>query len=501
MSAVRAVRSASRHTIIYGIGIVASKVVSLIMLPFYTRYLTPADYGVMQLVEMTIDVVSILAGTQIAQGIFRYYHKAESRAERESVLSTAFFLLTGCFGLASMLTILVAPALCRLVFGTYRYTLLVRLAAGTMFVQSLAMVPFAFLRLRERSSLFTVLSVGKLVLQVSMNIAFLAVLGLGLRGVFFSTLVANTLLGVALMVYLVLRIPMRVSKPVVRSLVRYGLPLVGTEFATFFSTFGDRYFLRVFGGETAVGIYGLAYQFGFILGTVGFTPFALMWEPLRFRIAKSEDRDRQYSQAFVHMNLILITAALGILLYVDDFIRIMSSAAFHDSSPLVPIILLAYIIQSWASFHETGILVRERTEFITLANVLAALAALAGYLLFIPRGLAYGAAWATVFSFAVRAGVTFAISQKLWPIRYSWGPIVRLLVIAGLVAAASLLAPRLRIFESLGMRTGLLAIYVLVVWLLVLTPEDRLWVRGSLQAIWQFITSRTAPAPAEGRAP
>ena len=43
------------------------------------------------------------------------------------------------------------------------------------------------------------------------------------------------------------------------------------------------------GGETAVGIYGLAYQFGFILGTVGFTPFALMWEPLRFRIAKSEE--------------------------------------------------------------------------------------------------------------------------------------------------------------------------------------------------------------------
>ena len=70
-----------KHTLIYSLGVVLSKAVSFFMLPIYTRFLTPADYGVMELIEMTLDIISIVAGAQIAIGIFRYYHKAQSEAE------------------------------------------------------------------------------------------------------------------------------------------------------------------------------------------------------------------------------------------------------------------------------------------------------------------------------------------------------------------------------------------------------------------------------------
>lgn len=493
MTAQPVSRGLSRHTLVYGVGIMVGKAVAFIMLPFYTRYLTPADYGVMQLVEMTLDIVSIIAGTQIAQGIFRYYHKAETVEDRNAVLSTAVVLLTASFGTAATATGLAAPLVCRLVFGSEEHVTLVRLAAAALGVQSLVIVPFAYLRLRERSGLFTALNTAKLALQVGLNIYFLAGAHMGLRGIFLSTLISNSALGAILAVYLLREVGIRVMVPVARSLFRYGMPLVLTNFATFFSTFGNRYFLNASGDTTMVGLFSLAYQFGFILQTVGFMPFSMMWEPKRFEVARRDSRDIEFSHAFVTMNLLLLSAATGIVLFVDDFIRVMADSSYHSASSLVPLILVAYVFQSWASFQETGILVRERTELITVANVLSALTALVGYALLIPRWHGLGAAAATVVAFAVRQIVTHRLSQKLWPIRYDWAPVVRLTGAATAVSVASLLVPRLPLAWSVPLHGAFFLVYVALVWRLnIISSEERAWVRDILRSTRRMLPSSAA---------
>src|ERR1051326_838260 len=194
------------------------------------------------------------------------------------------------------------------------------------------MVPLAFLRLREQSLPYTYVTAGKLVLQLSLNIVFLAGLGLGVKGVFISALLATTVTGVGLGIYLVRCVGFRFSSDSARSLLRYGVPLIGMHIATFIATFGDRYFLRTSSDVTAVGLYSLAYQFGFILSALGFGPFAMMWEPMRFAVAKRPDKDEVYARAFIYMNLLLLSTALGITLFVGDVIRVMSAPAFHRAA-------------------------------------------------------------------------------------------------------------------------------------------------------------------------
>src|SRR5436853_2534598 len=90
-------RGIARHSLVYALGLLLSKVVSFVMLPIYTRYLTPGDYGVMELIGMTLDIIAMIAGAGMATGIFRYYHKAESEAERLSVVSTALQMLASSY--------------------------------------------------------------------------------------------------------------------------------------------------------------------------------------------------------------------------------------------------------------------------------------------------------------------------------------------------------------------------------------------------------------------
>src|SRR4029077_20279198 len=96
-------------------------------------------------------------------------------------------------------------------------------------------------------------------------------------------------------------------------LLRFWWPLIFTQLSLFVLTYGDRCFLLAAGGDAAVGLYSLAYSFGFLLVQIGFSPFARVWDSVRFRVAKQQDADRDgpFSQAFIDVNVLLLAFGPG----------------------------------------------------------------------------------------------------------------------------------------------------------------------------------------------
>ncbi|HEY6222205.1 MAG TPA: oligosaccharide flippase family protein, partial [Gemmatimonadales bacterium] len=209
-----------RHVLVYGTGVILSKAVAFVMLPVYTRYLTPADYGVLQLIDMVLEVASIVAGSRLGAGIFRFYHKAETPEERRAVLSTAFLVILTSYAAAATAMYFSAPAIARVALGETGDVALVRIAGMSLAFESLLLVPFAYLRVREQSVSYVAVTMVKLVLQVCLNIVFVVYLRLGAKGVLLSTLVANILAGSFLAAYLVKGIGLRFSQSAARDLLR-----------------------------------------------------------------------------------------------------------------------------------------------------------------------------------------------------------------------------------------------------------------------------------------
>ena len=457
-------RRVGRHTVIYAVGILLSRAVSVLMLPIYTRYLTPADYGVLELIGMTLEVIAILAGAQIALGIFRYYHKAESEAEKNAVVSTALLGLGISYALVGAIALTAAAPISRLIWGSPANTGLLRIAAVGFMLQSLLIVPLAYARVRDRAILFVSANAAKLVISLALNLWLVVGLRWGVAGVLWSGIIANLLVGGWMTAWVVREVGLRISRRATRDLLRYGLPMMATWAATFIVTYGDRYFLQAKGGSALVGLYGLAYTFGFMLALIGYMPFMQVWEPKRFEIAKRPDRDALLADGFVYLNVMVVSVALGIALFVGDFLRIMSSPAFHEAANLVPLILVAYVLQGWTSVQDTGILVRERTELMSLANWIAAIVALAGYALLIPRYLGFGAAMATVIAFATRHVIVYSIAQRLWPVRYRWRPVLYVVGTALAAWSATLLLPLVPLAISIPVRIALFVAYLVAVW-------------------------------------
>ena len=184
------------------------------------------------------------------------------------------------------------------------------------------------------------------------------------------------------------------------------------------------------------------------------------------------------------INVSVFTVGVGIALFVGDVLRIMSTPPFHPAADVVPIILVAYVFHGWAQMHDIGVLVKGRTEFLTIANWVAALVALGAFALLVPRFLAFGAAFAAVLAFSIRWGLTHFFSQRLWPVQYDWAPVARLAGAAVVVVGAGVLLPRTSLVTSIAMHSLLFLAYLALLYALpILSPSEK-------QAAVQIVRSR-----------
>jgi O-antigen/teichoic acid export membrane protein len=359
--------------------------------------------------------------------------------------------------------------------------------------QALVLVPLAFLRLRNRFRLVIGASLVKLIVQVVANVTLLAGFHLGPRAPFISSALANVAVGVLLTVVVWREVGWRPSRHIAVALYRYGAPLVLTQFATFILTFGDRYFLRRATDLASVGRYTLAYQFAFLLAMIAQTPFELVWDPKKFEVAKRPDRDEIFARVFVYANVTLMGAAVGIALFAHLVVRVMTQPSFYGAADFVPVLLCGVVFQVWVQ-QDIGISVVERTELIAAANWIAAGIILVAYAVLVPRYGGWGAASATVIGYFVRWVLAYRWSQKLWPVRYQWRPVLLLAAISVATVVLGMLIPATPLIGAAIGRLMLYICYAVAIWRSgVLSASDRAAARALVRGGIRMVKSRWRP--------
>jgi len=461
-------RGLARETMLYGLGVVLTRVISFLMLPIYTRYLTPADYGVLQLLQMTLDVTAILLSAGLTSGVLRFYLKADREDERLAVVASAFFLLLALNAIGTGALSLGAPWIAAAVLSGAgpEGPLLVRIVSVTFLLECWVAVPLLLLQARRQAGWYTAATLARISVQLGLNILLVVVLGFGVKGVLLGTLAANLLVGGALVVWMLRETGLRLRRSAVRDLRRFGVPYQIAMAGSFVLSFGDRAFLEHWQGLAAVGLYGLAYQFGLLLHGLGAGPFFRAWSPQRLGLADSPPaaRDASYNESLLALSLLVITLGVGLALFVRPALHVLSAPAFHPAAALVPLLLLSFVLQIWTDAVNLGIEVSEKTRYAGIA-VWASVAAVLGlYLALVPGFGAMGAALARVVGMGLRLVLTYRFSQRLWPVGWRLAPNLRVLGWgAAAVVASELLAPE-GTWLQIAVGSALFAAFAAAVW-------------------------------------
>lgn len=468
-------RRLGRDSLIYTSGSVLSRAVSFLLLPLYTRYLTPGDYGVLQLLDMTLDISFIIFTAGMTAGMSLFYFQATDKQERNDIVRTAFVLEVSLSLVGAVVLFMLAPGVWKVVLRGAGEVLLVRIVAINFVLGILSAVPMMLLQIRQRPQTIITINLMRLGAQVALNVLFLVVLKQGVAGILFTGMIVSGVQGIAAMLWLMKTAPGRARMSIVKRLRKFGVPYQLSAGGSFILSFGDRFFLQASRGVGAVGLYGLAYQFGFLLHQLSTEQVLKAWGPQRLQLLNEpkDIRDKSYNRGFAYFNLVLITVATGIGLFVEPVIRLMTTAPFHGAARLVPIILAAYVAQSWGEATTFGIIVSQKTRYITYTTWIAVIVAVTLYALLIPRYGGMGAAVATLVAFIVRASLLYFWAQRLWNIAYSWKGSLRLAGYGATLVAIAFAIPTIGVAVQLAAGLLLFIVYCVLTWTTVLDTKER----------------------------
>lgn len=473
------IKTLGKHGVVYGIGIALSRAAGLIMLPLYTRYLTPADYGAVELLMITVDVIGMIVGLGVTGVIFKCFSDAKTRDETNSVISTALLIMLSLMGVMATIGFAFSGQISYFVFGEAGYSKYFQLMFITYFLQQgIISIPLMYIRAMGRPVLFVSLGVAKLSLQIAFNVYFLAGLGLGLMGVVLSAFIAEAVLGAYLLAYAVRHFGFRYSPAHARELIALGYPFVFTSLSSFVLIYSDRFLMKMYVSLEALGIYALAYKFGFALAALAVVPVQSAWEPQRFTIAKQHDGKEVFKRVFLYLNVLVVFLSTAVVVYVGDVLKIISHEAYWPAANLVPLIVAGFVLQSWTFFCDYGIYHARKTSRIALSSAIAAAMIVAMNVVLIPRYGAYGAALSMFIAFLARFGLMFAWAHYYFPIDYGWKR-VGVLVFLGVSAyLARLSVDPSDTATALATDSAILLAFVAATYYLVLLRSDRQAIRG-----------------------
>lgn len=478
----RQLKKTAKNSAIYAIGTILRRVTALVMLPIYTRYLTPSDYGVVELLTMAIEFASILAGIRISQAMFRYYLLAESNEEKQAVVSTVLIVVTLSSLLGAVVMFFAAVPITQFIFGSTDYVFEFQLFAFTLVSNAISAVGLSYLRARQMPILFVTIGAATLAIQVSLNIIFVVVLEMHVTGVVYSALISGVIVAVGLSVFILWEVGVNYSRVITIKLVKYVAPLILASIGAFYVAFADKYFIRLFGSLADVGLYALAARVSSIIATV-YEAFNMSWGADRFEVVKKENANYVFEQVFRFMSVGIILSSAGLALFAGDFFRVMTSPEYYTAGYIVPLLVLASMARIYTIFCNFGALYRDSTSIMAEAAWLKAVIATIGYLSLIPVMGFYGAALILALANLVELIWVYKKSTRLYDMGINWSPVIGMLAISAVLVTCGLLLPEGELVYFL-LRVVLFAALVLMFYVLPWwQPDERLMMKLMLRKL------------------
>jgi O-antigen/teichoic acid export membrane protein len=434
-------KKTGKHSLVYGAGSIAGRAVGFVMIPFYTHFLRPADYGVLELLDLTTFFLGTIVGLGLTSAIVRFFYDYQDEDERHEVVSTALLFGIVLLGVVYLLLCPLSRTFSDSLFGTAEYGFYFRIVFASLCFDTVAELALAHVRARQLSVRATVFTLARLVMSLTFNVYFIAGLRLGVLGVLYSGLISSCTIAVVLTSTTLREVGSRFSRAKLAAMVRYGFPLIPMSLGMFVLNFSDRFFLQRFANLSEVGIYSLGYKLGMANGVLITSPFLLFWGPYALEIIQRPDGRELVARMQVYFTCVLLACTLAIAMIGDPLVRVLSPPEYHRAASVIPIVGLAYLFLGLSYFFRIGLSYTKRTKYMGFAVGGVALLNLPLNFMLIPRFYAMGAAWATLLSFAALALALFLTSQSVYAIPYEYRRMIKLLAAGAIVFAVSKLLP------------------------------------------------------------
>lgn len=403
---------------VYTLANVINAAIPFLLLPVLTRYLTPADYGMVSMYGVLISFVTPFVGFNVEGAVARQYY------ERDQVDMTVY--VSSCFAILLCSTVAVfiifnalAAPLSRLTTVPQQWLWTVVLVCFMQFICRMVLVLWQVRVMPSRYGTFQILQTG---LNAGLSVVLVVVVGMAWQGRLIGQIIAVFVFaGIALVI--LFRdgwLKFEVNKQYLRNALNFGVPLIPHTLGGVIITMTDRLFITKMVGLEATGLYTVGYQIGMIISILqdSFNKAYVPWLYERLKMDDITIKIRLVKITYLYF-IVIIGISLLLGLIAPWFLAFFVGKQFTDSAIFVVWIALGYAFNGMYKMVVNYIFYAQKTAILAWITFATALVNVVLNYIFISFNGAIGAAQATTLTFALSFVATWLFSNKAYKMPWS----------------------------------------------------------------------------------
>jgi O-antigen/teichoic acid export membrane protein len=390
--------------------------IGFLILPLLTHYLSPADYGVISLMNTYVQILIPVIGLSTSSFIsVEYYNKNLKKGEFREIFSSvraipALMFLP--FLVIFFLGYQVLPSLMELPITAY--WLLLPLTLFVLYSENFK----SFLVISKKTWLFSITTLGKILIEIPLTILLIVYAHRQWDGRIYSWLI-TVVIATLLSIYYYRKwelLGFVVKKEYIRRAIYFGAPLILHQIGKFVINQSDRLFLAKMISVDEMGIYSVGYQVGTILLIVS-TAFANFFSPFLFEhLNKGTETAKLKVIRVSYLFIITMVVMLVLLtLLTPSFFSYLISPRFATAAQYVFWIGLSYCFWAVYLIFAGYIYYVRKSKVLGFISIINVAVNLSCNYFFIRQFGAIGAAYATCLSFFLVCVIIAFVSNKLYP--------------------------------------------------------------------------------------
>ncbi|EME3536435.1 polysaccharide biosynthesis C-terminal domain-containing protein [Enterococcus faecium] len=380
------------NSLIFAVGNFGSKILLLLLVPFYTFQLTTSEYGTADLVTTTINMLLPIVTLSIYEATLRFTI-GEDENRQYLTLKNSFLLLF----LASIVFILAITIINLKIKIPYSEFIIIIIV-----LQGFQNILAQYVRAINKIKIYAINGIiMSLVLAIS-NIIFLKFLSFGVDGYLLSIIMSNLVSLFFMIIVLkfdfILIVKSKVDWELFKRMLVYSVPLIPNAFMWWLMNASSRYFILFYLDATANGLFAVASKIPSILSMVQ-TVFFQAWQLSAIEEYDSDNKREFYSSIFYWLSTIMIICTSILILFLKPIINITMSGNYSLSWKPVPFLLIGLIFSSFSSFFGTFYIAEKKTTGVMYTSVIGGMVSLILNFILIRYFGIIGAGLSTLISF------------------------------------------------------------------------------------------------------
>jgi O-antigen/teichoic acid export membrane protein len=413
----RQIARLGRNSAVYGIGTVLTRLIGLLLLPVFTAYLTPAEFGVLAMLTVIGQLLQPIFSLGLGAGIGPTYFEGNDEGRKSATIWTSALLIAAGGVTLVAFSLLTAESISQWVFDTPANAQRIVVYLAGIALNSCTSPMMLRAQFENRVVPFVVLTTATTLVSLGASVHLVVYRGLGLDGMIFGQLAGHAVAALLWTWYASRSMRFEVRRSLAKELFVSGSMLAPSFVFLFVLVHGNKYLLQRTNGLDELGVYSIGFSMGFVIQVV-VGAIQTAWYPFFMNyMDRQEEGRRVFGRVMTYY--VLAVGALVLLFFAAarPAVELLTKPAYHEAYRVVGLVAASQFLGGVFSLMLPGLYFTREVHLVSIFQGCAALALVLLCYLLIPSLHVLGAALALFLATGVMV-LLIALWYRVRPQRY-----------------------------------------------------------------------------------